>query len=360
MGPISSNWDRAVEAYYQLKGGVVDYGACHSVKYDHERFGRNYTNPLLPNLDEKHKISIIAHSQGGQTARMLIKLLVDGSEEEQNCKIQDGDAPMSELYEGGKDWVRSLATISSPHKGSTIADFCAKEMIDIPAYLLGLLNFATCPGKKMEQMFDFKLDHFKNLELDPKPHEEFDQFITRVTKTYLLNDTVIDRSFYDISTASVKEFNDKTKLKQPDKIYYFSYSTAATHPSPYMVFDQKQVPNVDLLLPFIPAAYCMGVYNNFTLGIDEKWHKNDGVVNTISQDGPHSVVPYQGQKYVCPGIWNHCGTLEGYDHIDVIGFNVIANPLDDHYVGDFYYKLAASLLGVGGKNVEYCPAMGAQ
>jgi hypothetical protein len=26
VGPVSSNWDRAVEAYYQLKGGCVDYG----------------------------------------------------------------------------------------------------------------------------------------------------------------------------------------------------------------------------------------------------------------------------------------------------------------------------------------------
>ena len=29
VGPISSNWDRAVEVYYQLKGGQVDYGYGH-------------------------------------------------------------------------------------------------------------------------------------------------------------------------------------------------------------------------------------------------------------------------------------------------------------------------------------------
>src|SRR5882762_6112625 len=27
MGPLSSNWDRACELFYFLKGGVVDYGA---------------------------------------------------------------------------------------------------------------------------------------------------------------------------------------------------------------------------------------------------------------------------------------------------------------------------------------------
>ena len=26
VGPISPNWDRAIEAFYQIKGGQVDYG----------------------------------------------------------------------------------------------------------------------------------------------------------------------------------------------------------------------------------------------------------------------------------------------------------------------------------------------
>ena len=33
VGPISSNWDCAVEAYYQIKGGQVDYGKKHSTQY---------------------------------------------------------------------------------------------------------------------------------------------------------------------------------------------------------------------------------------------------------------------------------------------------------------------------------------
>ena len=30
VGPVSSNWERAIEVYYQLKGGQVDYGKFHS------------------------------------------------------------------------------------------------------------------------------------------------------------------------------------------------------------------------------------------------------------------------------------------------------------------------------------------
>ena len=33
---VSSNWERAIEAYYQLKGGQVDYGKGHAKKYNIE------------------------------------------------------------------------------------------------------------------------------------------------------------------------------------------------------------------------------------------------------------------------------------------------------------------------------------
>src|SRR5437879_1902776 len=33
VGPVSSNWDRAAELYYQIKGGCVDYGSRHTARY---------------------------------------------------------------------------------------------------------------------------------------------------------------------------------------------------------------------------------------------------------------------------------------------------------------------------------------
>ena len=35
-GPLSSNWDRAVELYYYIKGGMVDYGAVHAMRHGHD------------------------------------------------------------------------------------------------------------------------------------------------------------------------------------------------------------------------------------------------------------------------------------------------------------------------------------
>lgn len=42
IGALSSNYDRAVELYYYIKGGTVDYGAAHAEKYGHNRYGKTY------------------------------------------------------------------------------------------------------------------------------------------------------------------------------------------------------------------------------------------------------------------------------------------------------------------------------
>ena len=75
VGPISSNWDRAVEMFYQIKGGSVDYGKVHSEKFKIKQFPDKNFKGLYPEWDEKNPVHIIAHSQGGQTARMLEHLL---------------------------------------------------------------------------------------------------------------------------------------------------------------------------------------------------------------------------------------------------------------------------------------------
>ncbi|MDA5392888.1 YSIRK domain-containing triacylglycerol lipase Lip1, partial [Staphylococcus aureus] len=42
ISAFGSNYDRAVELYYYIKGGRVDYGAAHAAKYGHERYGKTY------------------------------------------------------------------------------------------------------------------------------------------------------------------------------------------------------------------------------------------------------------------------------------------------------------------------------
>ena len=66
VGPVSSNWERAIEVYYQLKGGQVDYGRNHSEKHNiiQEPEGKSY-EAIYPEWDENHPVHLIGHSMGG-------------------------------------------------------------------------------------------------------------------------------------------------------------------------------------------------------------------------------------------------------------------------------------------------------
>ena len=91
VGPVSSNWDRAVELYYQIKGGCADYGAKHTAQYaaygaiqkpagkcwapDPNNNPNNYPLALYPAWDASHPIHLVSHSQGGQTIRTMIQLM---------------------------------------------------------------------------------------------------------------------------------------------------------------------------------------------------------------------------------------------------------------------------------------------
>ncbi|TDH67942.1 hypothetical protein CCR75_009576 [Bremia lactucae] len=123
VGPFSSNWDRACELYAVIKGGQVDYGQIHSTTYNHFRFGRNYTG-LYPqwgttNSDGSiNKVHLVGHSMGGQTIRMLAQMLAYGTTGAPTVE----DRLSHPLFKGGKKWVHSITTISTPNQGTTLSD----------------------------------------------------------------------------------------------------------------------------------------------------------------------------------------------------------------------------------------------
>ena len=81
IGAFSSNYDRAVELYYYVKGGRVDYGAAHAAKYGHHRYGRTYKG-IMRDWEPGKKIHFIGHSMGGQTIRQMEEFLRNGNQEE--------------------------------------------------------------------------------------------------------------------------------------------------------------------------------------------------------------------------------------------------------------------------------------
>ncbi len=335
VGPVSSNWDRACELYACIKGGRVDYGKAHSERYGHERYGRVYPglypgwgeeNPATGNL---RKIHIIGHSLGGPTGRTLIQLLEQGSKEEQSATPGEELHP---LFRGGKSWVCSLTTISSPHDGTTlIYKYDLEDSLLKPLFSMMISVSQSSP----ELYYDFKLDQWG---LSRGEHEPFSEYRDRVLASCIWAETK-DTSYWDGSPDGAKELNTWVRA-QPD-VFYFSWATEATYREPC---DGTQVPELGLLDVMAPVARFLGSYSSTEsarLGIDSSWWRNDGIVNTVSMDGPSlgssdRIVEFSGKAR--PGVWNYMGLLESVDHVDIIGM-----PLASEGLKRWYLSLAASL-----------------
>ncbi len=323
VGPVSSTWDRACELYAQLTGTTVDYGEAHSKAHNHERFGREYTEPLVAQWGEKInggqrvKINLIGHSFGGATVRLLTSLLAYGSEEEKAST----EGEISPLFEGGKsDWVHSVTTLCAPHNGSSLT-----EVLNSVGGLVGIKDttdmLATlCFGvagltASSDGIYDFKLEHFGITDVD------FESAIDAITASGN------DHAAYDLTPDGAAELNKI--IKTVEDVYYFSYSYSTTKSGSLL---KGHIPQTNTLPILYPFALAMGSYKGTTDGgiaIDETWQENDGLVSVVSARYPFGdefvEMPLKSSQaeedfVIQRGIWNVAPTKEG-DHGKVIGLN---------------------------------------
>jgi triacylglycerol lipase len=184
-------------------------------------------------------------------------------------------------------------------------------------------------------LYDFKLDQWG---LKRKSGESYSNYANRVWNSKIWSNTK-DFSTWDLSTDGAKELNSWVKAQSD--VYYFSWATCATHKA-FLI--GKQMPNIGMTFFFYPFGILMGNYTRNTSSrpkIDNKWLPNDGVVNTISQNGPKFgstdiIVNYNGTPRI--GTWNYMGLLDNTDHINSVGH--LRN------VNGFYRALGAQLVSI--------------
>ncbi len=316
VGPFSSTWDRTCELYAQLTGTTVDYGEAHSLANGHERYGRTYKEPLFEGWGTKtevgqmNKINLISHSFGGPTIRMLASFLANGVEQELE-KSGDGVSP---LFTGEKgDWVNSVATLDSPHNGSSL--FLILDRYKLTDLLLDTcLVFAGISGNtKASGFLDFHLEQFG---ITQAPGEATDLADMKDALGKVL-ETGTDNAAHDISPDGAVELN--RQIKTVDGVLYFSYAYCTTTQG---ALTGNQVPESDTLLILKPMAYLMGKYdeNKMTdFKIDKTWLPNDGLVNVVSAQYPFGEAwkDFDAEN-IESGKWNVMPTLNG-DHGTVIG-----------------------------------------
>ena len=254
--PMGSAWDRACELYASLAGGIVDYGAAHSAAHNHDRFGKDYGEPLFPDwgaVDASgnlRKVNLIAHSFGGATARLMCALLHNGAPAE----VAAAGETCSKLFTGGKgDWVFSVTCLAAPHNGTSLL-----TMLDVDPLISGFASFLGSAG--MGGILSKLGFTWGGMNIGE---------VLRAAKT-------ADTAYYDLSLTGAKGVNALTRNLCPET-YYFSYPVDGT---------VNGVPNDDMALLYRPLGSLMGNFTSPENGIDDAWKPNDCLVNTISATYP--------------------------------------------------------------------------
>jgi len=317
VGPISSNYDCAIETFYQIKGGQLDYGETHSEKYKIvQKPEGKYYKGYYPKWSRKNPVHLIGYSFGGQTVRMLQHLLVNSSENENSLLLE----------RNLKGWVKSITTMSAPLNGATIADIVNKY-IPFSDNVLPIVDIIST------DYYDLDLYQW---DLNRKINESFLGYLNRMASNSSW-DTQNSIAF-DATLAGAKKINDKISIDP--SVYYFSYSTSCSKEDPKTGY---HVPAESLSLPNYPLCYLMGritINAGDGLVTDSNWFENDGTVNTISmvrpftgKNGPEPLVKYARGKRLKPGVWNYMGNYN-LDHKNFIGFFLKS----DDMISDLYNR----------------------
>lgn len=333
VGPVSSNWDRAVELYYYIKGGYVDYGKFHSEHFGHAQKRVRYFPGIYPEWDAEHPVHLLGNSMGGITVRKLVALLEKGSASERS------DPAHAAIFNGDKTgWVKSVTTISTPHNGATLAYILlngnipfVRKLITWVAALAGIV-----PG--IEKIYDFSLEQWG---LEQQPGESWNAYAQRVEDSGIWSTE--DYGGHDVTPEAAAA----EQAAEPDSrnVYYFSVSTKASLRGLLTGWEYPRLDvNPVLMLIAYPTPILMGL-GNYTrnvpgkIVIDSKWWPNDGAANTYGMSGPAAgiIKPYDPALPLEKGVWNHLGVYNGYDHFDMIGIGSFFS------VRPFYTNLARLL-----------------
>ena len=307
VGAYSSAWDRTCELFAELTGSVVDYGEAHSKKYGHARFGRDYSNKAAMgepwNLESP--LNLVGHSFGGETARLLASLLAYGDETEMNADKEG----CSELFKGGhENAIHSIVTLSSPHNGSTVANYLSDTIV--PAFLMVFVLRAASLAKISKA--DLMLDQW-GITKDPESGEKGRLNPAACMKFALSK----DHCGHDLTVQGAQELN--AKIKTVKSVYYFSYTACVTEDTKLGYTKMNRDYNV--FLPFRFSSPIISASVNIRLGgkfIDKSWGANDGIVPLKSALYPFEEdhVDFNGTNEILPGVWHVMPTVYGVDHYD--------------------------------------------
>lgn len=334
-GPISSLHDQACELFFQLKGGLTNYGREHSKDFSHRKHSRFYGDekdfqpikstkyggqPLYPEWNSENPLDFVGHSMGGPLLTTLQQMLADNYFHEECDFEENTDAT----------WIHSISTVSGVHNGSQLtwilgADEETGLLADSAKLVRFICKILTKLGK-FQKRRKRKDDFFYDLHLDQWNLRDTDEFSNviknlKTTKMPFCDDE--DWAVFDLTPNAMEKHNKV--IKEYPSTWYFSYLSKATF---------SLLGFIEFFIPFIchiflwPTALLIGNYKGKTdkwKTLLKKWKRNDGMCPINGQ-----AYPFLGREPVSKKILK-IKELNKTESFEIGTWNIIKSPnLRDH------------------------------
>jgi len=335
-GPVSSLHDQACELFFQLKGGLTDYGEEHSKKFNHKRYSRFYGEvgdyclpeikekstkyggkALYPEWNKENPLDFVGHSMGAPLLTTLQQMLADDYFNK-CCGFKEHT---------DSSWIHSISTVSGVHNGSQLTWFLGaseetgvlKDNAKVVNFLCKLIEKIGKYQNKCRRenyIYDLHLDQW-----DLGDEKNYSALIKKIAETNAQFYDEEDWAMYDLTPNSMENHNKG--IKEYKDTWYFSYLSKST-------FSFFRI--VELCIPIIChwflwlTAFAVGNYkvkNQKWKKITKRWHKNDGMCPTEGQRFPYigrdkESIQQQYYKSGClqKGVWNVMKTNRFMDHAE--------------------------------------------
>lgn len=342
LGPYNCIWDRACDLWAQLVGGTVDYGKVHSERYKHDRYGRTYDKPLIPDWGElddegkRKKICLIGHSFGAPTVRAFLSILAEGSAEEREATPEN---ELSEFFKGGKaDWVHAITTLAGVNNGLILVEVFGEDFL---APLWGGLQFAISLIMDIpiaRWIYDMKFDQY---HLTSKPGGIYTSLREKWEGSKNIRQKQLNSMVHEVTFPGAAEVQ-RTYPGPYKNVYYFCHAGAATE------YNEKgrAVTKRELFSPTRFVGPITGALkmkpNHRSPGFDESWRQSDTLVSVRTAQNP---IAEPAEDYVAldqcrPGVWYKM-PLESKDHLAYMGCGE-----DKEMYGAFMMSIAQRMLNL--------------
>ena len=234
---------------------------------------------------------------------------------------------LSPFFKGGHgDLIHSITTLNGTNSGTTLVEMLPRSVRN--GIQFGINSVIAATGRSaFAKVIDFKMDEW-GLTVDPDEATEGFQNPLDFKDLIKKNSQSDENMFHQMSVEFSRQLADERYCMSPTT-YYFAQRCVRTHPNK----KGKHNPNLTNTMPlFDLTAPIIGRYTNKSLGIDESWFPNDGMVPLPSQCAPYnmpSVDYYDGIK-VKPGIWYNMPVTDN-DHESMVGMFVNNDKTDNRF-----------------------------